>query len=73
MDHKVFNRWIQGITGQGFLPERGIAGTSFNNQVRYNILDGSGVKIDLMSTGKLHAGLTWIRSGTTLTITSNTK
>tara|TARA_B110000259_G_scaffold33942_1_gene37699 strand:+ start:1155 stop:2930 length:1776 start_codon:yes stop_codon:yes gene_type:complete len=57
----------QGTEGSG-----GGSATSYNTQVRYNVFSSAGnVELDLMSTGNYMGGASWVRSGTSITVTSD--
>ena len=63
----------QGITGtQGTEGSGGGSSVAYNNQVRYNVFSSAGnVELDLMSTGNYMGGASWVRSGTSITVTSD--
>ena len=61
----------KGTTGtKGSEGAGGGSGISFNNQVRYNVFNGTDVKLTLMSTGNYMGGTTWARSAGEVTFTS---
>ena len=61
----------KGTTGtKGSEGAGGGSGISFNNQVRYNVFNGTDVKLTLMSTGNYMGGTSWARSAGEVTFTS---
>jgi hypothetical protein len=50
----------------------GGGGTPYNNTVRYIAISSAAGNVEILSNANIISGLSWSRSGTTITITSNT-